>query len=65
MLVIRLYIAALTIIVCVLLISTRDIGLLEATVLTCPILFLIFDIKAELHELKFLSKALERVVSSE
>ena len=52
MLAIRLYISALTLFFLVLVIANRGLGILEAIVVTCAILYLILDVRAELQELK-------------
>lgn len=56
MLFIRLYLAALTLMLMILLLANRGIGMLEAMVITCPILYLILDVRADLQELKKLEK---------
>lgn len=52
MLAIRLYISALTLFFLVVVIANRALGILEAIVVTCAILYLILDVRTELHELK-------------
>ena len=52
MLSIRLYISALTLCFLVLVIAYRGLGILEAIVVTCAVLYLILDIRTELLELK-------------
>ena len=52
MLSIRLYISALTLFFLVLVISYRGLGVLEAIVVTCAVLYLILDVRTELKELK-------------
>jgi len=52
MLAIRLYISALTIFFLLLVMAHRGLGILEAVVVTCAILYLILDVRAELQELK-------------
>jgi hypothetical protein len=51
---IRLSISALTLIFLLLAMMTRDIGLLDAIVVTCPLLYLILDMREELQTLKLL-----------
>lgn len=51
---IRLYISALTLIFLLLALMTRDIGVLEAIVVVCPLLYLILDMREELQALKLL-----------
>lgn len=50
MLAIRLYISALTSLFLYLVIANRGLGLLEAVVITCAILYMILDVRTELHE---------------
>jgi hypothetical protein len=52
MLAIRLYISALTVFFLVVVIANRGLGLLEAIVVTCALVYLILDVRTELHELK-------------
>ncbi len=52
MLAIRLYISALTLFFLILVTASRGLGLLEAIVVTCAIVYLILDVRTELHELK-------------
>ena len=52
MLITRLYISALTLFFLILVIANRGLGILEAVVVTCAILYLILDVRAELQELK-------------
>ena len=52
MLAIRLYISALTLVFLVLVIALRGLGVLEAVVITCAILYLILDVRTDLHMLK-------------
>lgn len=52
MLITRLYISALTLFFLVLVIANRGLGILEAIVVTCAILYLILDARTELKELK-------------
>ena len=52
MLSIRLYISALTLFFLVLVIAYRGLGILEAIVVTCAVLYLILDVRTELKELK-------------
>ena len=52
MIAIRLYISALTLIFLVVVIGYRGLGVLEAIVITCAILYLILDVRTELKELK-------------
>ena len=52
MLAIRLYVAGLTILFLLLVLATRSIGILEASVVVCPLLYLILDLREELVELR-------------
>lgn len=66
MLVIRLYIFALTTFFLFLVIANRDLAMLEAIVITCAIIYLILDARTELQVLKAelqLLKQLEEKVS--
>ena len=49
MLAIRIYIAALTLIFLVLVIANRGVGILEAIVITCALVYLILDVRIELQ----------------
>jgi 4-hydroxybenzoate polyprenyltransferase len=49
MLAIRLYISALTLILLCLLIAHRGIGILEAVVITCALVYLILDVRTDLQ----------------
>ena len=66
MLAIRLYVCALTSIFLFLVIANRGLGILEAVVITCSILYLILDVRTDLqmlrNELRLL-KELEKQVS--
>ena len=66
MLAIRLYISALTSLFLFLVIANRGLGILEAIVITCAILYLILDIRTDLQasrdELRLL-KELEKQMS--
>jgi len=66
MLAIRLYISALTLIFLVLVITHRGLGILEATVITCAVLYLILDVRTELQSIKLefrLLQELEQYIS--
>jgi|GEM_PF-1542236 hypothetical protein len=52
MLIIRLYICALTFLFLLLVITNRGLGILEAIVITCAIVYLILDVRSDLHALK-------------
>ena len=51
---IRIYLTALTLTFLVLAVTTRDIGVLEITVVVCPLLYMILDIREELQALRLL-----------
>lgn len=53
MLVIRLYITALTIVFLVA-VMTKGIGILEGIVVVCPLIYMILDMREELRDLKSL-----------
>jgi len=52
MLAIRLYVAGLTILFLLLVLATRSFGILEASLVVCPLLYLILDLREELVELR-------------
>ena len=52
MLAIRLYIAALTIVFLFLVIANRGLGILEAVVITCALVYLILDVRNDLQLFK-------------
>jgi hypothetical protein len=52
MLIIRLYICALTFLFLLLVITNRGLGILEAIVITCALVYLILDTRSDLHTLK-------------
>jgi hypothetical protein len=52
MLATRVYISALTLFFLVAVIANRGLGILEAIVVTCALVYLILDVRAELQELK-------------
>lgn len=52
MLIIRLYISALTVLFLGLVIATRGLGILEAIVVTCAVVYLIIDSRIDLQALK-------------
>ncbi len=54
MFVIRLYISALTLIFLLLALTTRAIGVLDAIVVVCPLLYMILEMKEELLSLRLL-----------
>ena len=49
---IRIYISVLTLVFLVLVIANRGVGVLEAVVITCAIVYLILDVRTELQILK-------------
>lgn len=52
MLALRLYVWALTSLFLVLVIANRGLGVLEAVVVTCAIIYLILDVRTDLHAVK-------------
>lgn len=50
----RIYLAVLNLTFLVLTLLTRGIGVLEATVIVCPFLYMILDMRTELHSLRLL-----------
>jgi len=61
MLVIRLYISALTLIFLFLVIAYRGPGLLEGVVITCAVVYLILDVRTELQSLKLEFRLLQEL----
>ena len=53
---IRIHLFTLTVIFLVVSLMFRGIGVLEATVVVCPLLYLIFDIREELQSLRSLEQ---------
>jgi len=67
MLALRLYVCALTLLFLTLVIANRGLGILEAVVITCAIVYLILDARTQLHGLKKelqLLKELEKQLAS-
>jgi hypothetical protein len=62
---IRIYVAALTLTFLVVALMTRGIGVLEATVVVCPLLYMILNIREELHDLRLLEARVLSLSSSE
>ena len=52
MLAIRLYVSALTLLFMFLVIPNRGLGILEAIIITCAIIYLILDVRTDLQALK-------------
>jgi len=66
MLAIRVYISALTLLFLSLVIANGTLGFLEATVITCAIIYLILDVRTDLQTVKAefrLLKELEKQIS--
>jgi hypothetical protein len=61
MLAIRLYVCTLTLTFLVLVTMDHGIGLLEGVVVTCAIVYLILDVRADLHILKQEVRQLEQL----
>ena len=59
MMAIRIYISALTLLFLFLVITNRDLGVLEAIVITCALIYLIFDARDELQTLKLKLQSLQ------
>lgn len=54
MFILRTYLSALTLVFFLVTLQARDIGVLEATVIICSLLYIILDMRAELQELRSL-----------
>lgn len=66
MIAIRLYISALTILFTALVVANRGLGILEAVVITCALVYLIIDTRIDLQSVKgelVLLKELEKQIS--
>ncbi len=65
MLLIRLYLSALTLLFLFGVIAVRGLGLLEAVVITCAVLYLILDVRTDLqaskNELRLLKELEQRL----
>jgi hypothetical protein len=61
MLAIRLYISALTLVFLVLVTANRNVGILEAIVITSAIIYLILDARTDLKMLKAEFRALQEL----
>ena len=61
MLVTRLYISALTLLFLALVIASGALGLLQAIVITCALLFLILDVRTDLQSLKLEFRLLQEL----
>lgn len=65
MLAIRLYLSALTLLFLFVVIAMRGLGILEAIVITCAVVYLILDVRTDLHfsktELKLLRELEQRL----
>ena len=59
MMAIRLYISALTLLFLFLVIANRSIGVLEAIVITCALIYLIIDARDELQTLQLEFQSLQ------
>lgn len=51
--VVRTYIIALTLTLLILTLTTKSIGVLEATIVVCPLLYMILDIRQRRHAQKW------------
>lgn len=65
MLAIRLYICVLTLTFLFTVLLTRGIGRLEGTVIVCALLYVIFDIREELRDLRALEARVSAGLDSE
>lgn len=65
MLLIRLYLSALTLLFLFAVITMRGLGILEAVVITCAVLYLILDVRTDLqsskNELRILKELEQRL----
>ena len=65
MLLIRLYLSALTLLFMFSVIAMRGLGILEAVVITCAVLYLILDVRSDLqsskNELRILKELEQRL----
>jgi hypothetical membrane protein len=52
MLAIRLYVCALTLLFLFIVIANRGLGILEAVVITCAVVYLIIDVRTDLQAVK-------------
>lgn len=59
MLVIRLYISALTLVFLLLVITNRSLGILAAVVVSCALIYLVLDARDELRTLKLEVRGLQ------
>ena len=59
MMAIRIYISALTLVFLFLVAMNRDLGILEAIVITCALIYLIIDARDELQTLKLELRCLQ------
>ena len=64
MLAIRLYISALTFIFLLLVVASRGVGILEAIVTTCAVLYLILDVRDDLRLVKMELRMLQALEQS-
>ena len=64
MLLYRLYIALLALVFLLLTISLREVGLVEGTLVTCALLFLIFDTRLDLLRRREIEKQICSLLDS-
>ena len=64
MLLIRVYIALLALVFLLLTLSLRGVGLLEGALVTCALLFLIFDTRLDLLRRKEIEKQIDALLDS-
>jgi hypothetical protein len=61
MLAIRIYISALTLLFLVLVIANRGLGILEGVVITCAVVYMILDVRTDLHLVKLEFRLLQEL----
>jgi hypothetical protein len=64
MLLYRLYIALLALVFLLLTLMLREVGLVEGTLVTCAILFLIFDTRLDLLRRREIEKQIDSLLDS-
>ena len=65
MLILRLYIAVLVLVFLVVSLLNQGIGFLEGTVITCGLLFLIFDTKKDLEDFKYVEAEIASLIEGD
>ena len=64
MLLYRLYIALLALVFLLLTLSLREVGLVDGTLVTCALLFLIFDTRLDLLRRREIEKQIDSLLDS-